>query len=80
MDRNEVLRKVSEILVEHLGVAPADVREDATLTDDLAADSLDQVELVMAFEEEFGFEIPDAEAEKLKTVGSIVDYITAKQQ
>jgi len=67
--------RVKEIIVEQLGVNPDEVTNDAKIVDDLGADSLDIVELVMALEEEFGSEIPDEEAEKLQTVGDVVKYI-----
>jgi acyl carrier protein len=67
--------KVKEIIVERLSVDEKDVKEDASFIDDLGADSLDTVELVMALEEEFGMEIPDEEAEKITTVGDAVKYI-----
>jgi len=67
--------KVKNIIVEQLGVDEDEVTLDASFTDDLGADSLDIVELVMAFEEEFGIEIPDEEAEKISTVRQAVDYI-----
>jgi len=70
--------KVKQIIVEQLGVNPEEVTRDASFIDDLGADSLDTVELVMAFEEEFDAEIPDEEAEKLKTVGDAIDYIEKK--
>jgi acyl carrier protein len=72
------LEKVTEIIVEQLGVKPEEVTEEASFVDDLGADSLDTVELVMAFEEEFGVEIPDEDAEKIQTVGDAVRYIDAK--
>jgi acyl carrier protein len=72
-----VLEKVKKIVVENLGVDPEKVVEDASFIEDLGADSLDTVELVMAFEEEFGVEIPDEEAEKILTVKDAVKYIEA---
>jgi len=72
------LEKVTEIIVEQLGVKPEEVTEEASFVDDLGADSLDTVELVMAFEEEFGVEIPDEDAEKIQTVGDAVRYIDGK--
>ncbi len=71
-------QKVKDIIVEQLGVNADEVTRDASFIDDLGADSLDTVELVMAFEEEFNAEIPDEEAEKLKTVGDAIDYIQKK--
>ena len=71
--------KVKKIVVEQLGVPEDQVTEDAKFIDDLGADSLDQVELVMAFEEEFGSDIPDEYAEKLTTVGDAIKYIETKQ-
>ena len=70
--------KVKEIIVEQLGVNPEQVTPQASFIEDLGADSLDTVELVMAFEEEFGAEIPDEEAEKLKTVGGVIEYLKGK--
>jgi len=67
--------RVREIIVEQLGVDVAAVTADASFTDDLGADSLDTVELVMAFEEEFGIEIPDDEAENIQTVNDAVKYL-----
>jgi acyl carrier protein len=67
--------KVKEIIVERLSVDEKDVKEESSFIDDLGADSLDTVELVMALEEEFGLEIPDEEAEKITTVGEAVKYI-----
>lgn len=67
--------RVKKIVVEHLGVEAEKVTEDASFIDDLGADSLDIVELVMAFEEEFGVEIPDDAAEKISTVSDAIKYI-----
>ena len=75
MNTEEVFEKVKGIIVEQLGVAEASVTMEASFIDDLGADSLDIVELVMALEEEFDIEIPDADAEKVTTVGDVVDYI-----
>ena len=72
-----VEERVAKIVVEQLGVKEEEVKPEASFVDDLGADSLDTVELVMALEEEFGTEIPDEEAEKITTVQSAVDYITA---
>ena len=71
--------KVKEIIINELGVEPEKVTTDASFVEDLGADSLDTVELVMAFEEEFGMEIPDEEAEQLQTVGDAVRYIEGRQ-
>ena len=70
--------KVKEIIVEELGVDADKVKSDASFIEDLGADSLDTVELVMAFEEEFGAEIPDEDAEKLTSVGGVVTYLKEK--
>lgn len=75
MSTEEVFEKVKKIIVEQLGVAEASVSMEASFIDDLGADSLDIVELVMALEEEFDIEIPDSDAEKVVTVGDVVDYI-----
>ena len=75
---SEVAEKVKGIVAEQLGVKIEEVKEEAKFIDDLGADSLDTVELVMALEEEFGAEIPDEEAEKLTTVGDAVKYIEGK--
>jgi acyl carrier protein len=73
-------QKVKDIIVEQLGVNPDQVTPDAKFIEDLGADSLDTVELVMALEEEFGQEIPDEEAEKLQSVGDVTKYIEDSQQ
>ena len=70
-----IAERVKKIVVEHLGVDEAKVSESASFIDDLGADSLDTVELVMAFEEEFGVEIPDDAAEKILTVKDAIDYL-----
>ena len=70
--------KVKEIIVNQLGVDVSEVTPEASFIDDLGADSLDTVELVMAFEEEFGIEIPDEDAEKLTSVGAAIDYLDKK--
>ena len=72
---SETADRVKKIVVEHLGVDAEKVSEEASFIDDLGADSLDIVELVMAFEEEFGVEIPDDAAEKITTVKDAIDYI-----
>jgi acyl carrier protein len=73
-------QRVKEIIVEQLGVTAEQVTPEAKFIEDLGADSLDTVELVMALEEEFGQEIPDEEAEKLQSVGDVVKYIEDKQK
>ncbi len=70
--------RVKEIIVEQLGVNADQVTPEASFIDDLGADSLDTVELVMAFEEEFGAEIPDEDAEKLTSVGAVITYLKSK--
>lgn len=70
--------KVKDIIVEQLGVNADQVVPEASFIEDLAADSLDTVELIMAFEEQFGAEIPDEDAEKLTTVGAVVNYLREK--
>jgi acyl carrier protein len=70
--------KVKEIIINELGVEPEKVTLEASFVEDLGADSLDTVELVMAFEEEFGIEIPDEDAEQLQTVGDAVKYLKEK--
>ena len=78
MSVNEVYAKVNSIIVEQLGVKEEDLNPEASFIDDLGADSLDTVELVMALEEEFDTEIPDEDAEKIKTVKDVYDYIDSK--
>ena len=75
MSSEEIFEKIKNIIVEQLQVAEKAVTEDASFIDDLGADSLDLVELIMALEEEFGIEIPDGDAEKVVTVGDVVSYI-----
>lgn len=72
---SDIADRVKKIVVEHLGVDPEKVVDNASFIDDLGADSLDTVELVMAFEEEFGVEIPDDAAETILTVGDAVQYL-----
>jgi acyl carrier protein len=74
-----IVERVIKITIEQLGVSEAEVKIDSSFVDDLGADSLDTVELVMALEEEFDTEIPDEEAEKITTVQAAVDYVTANQ-
>ena len=76
---DDVASKVKKIVTDHLGVDEAKVTEEASFIDDLGADSLDTVELVMAFEEEFGSEISDSEAEKILTVGDAIKFIENKK-
>ena len=73
-------QRVKDIIVEQLGVKPDQVTPEAKFIEDLGADSLDTVELIMALEEEFGIEVPDEQAEKLTTVGDVVKYIEEHQQ
>lgn len=75
---SEVGDKIKKIIVDHLGVDAEKVTDEASFIDDLGADSLDTVELVMAFEEEFGAEISDSEAEKILTVGDAIKFIESK--
>ena len=75
MSSEEIFEKIKNIIVEQLQVSETAITEDASFIDDLGADSLDLVELIMALEEEFGIEIPDADAEKVVTVGDVVNYI-----
>ncbi len=75
MSSEEVFERVKKIIIEQLGVTESTVTLEASFVDDLGADSLDIVELVMALEEEFDIEIPDSDAEKVVSVGDVVDYI-----
>lgn len=75
---SDVAERVKKIVVEHLGVEAEKVTENASFIDDLGADSLDTVELVMAFEKEFDIDIPDEDAEKLRTVGHALKYLHEK--
>ncbi len=77
MERDQALGEVRAILVEQLGVEPDDVQEAASFQEDLNADSLDLVELIMEMEDRFKVKIPDEEAEKIQTVGQAVDYVLA---
>ncbi len=75
MENEDIFDKVRDVIVDQLNVDEGEVTEEASFVDDLGADSLDIVELVMALEEQFGISIPDEEAEKIKTVGDAVAYI-----
>ncbi len=75
----EIESRVRDIIVNELGVEPSKVTTEASFVEDLGADSLDTVELVMAFEEEFGIEIPDEDAEKMETVGDAMKYLEEKE-
>jgi acyl carrier protein len=74
----DIHSKITKVIVEKLGVSEDQVKPEAAFIDDLGADSLDQVELVMALEDEFDIEIPDEEAEKLKKVSDVIAYVTSK--
>lgn len=74
-----IFEKVRDVIVDQLGVEPDEVTLESSFIDDLGADSLDIVELIMALEEEFDMEIPDEEAEKMTTVGDVVEYIKSHQ-
>ena len=75
MDRETAFEQVKGIIVEQLGVSPDEVREEASFQEDLNADSLDLVELIMSMEDKFGVKIPDEDAEKILTVGDAVEYV-----
>jgi acyl carrier protein len=78
MERDELLAKVKEIVSDKLSISEDQVTEEASFIDDLGADSLDTVELIMALEDEFELDIPDEEAEKLDTVGKAIDFVLEK--
>ncbi len=80
MEHDELFSKVKDVIVDQLSVEEDDVTPDASFFDDLGADSLDIVELVMALEDSFGISIPDEDAESIKTVGDAVDYIAANAE
>jgi acyl carrier protein len=77
--RDEVLERVKEVLVDKLGVEETEITEEASFQDDLEADSLDLVEMIMELEDQFGIKISDDDAQKLQTVGQAVDYVTSHQ-
>jgi len=79
MNSEEIFDRVKEIIIEQLGVSETAVSTEASFIDDLGADSLDIVELIMALEEEFELEIPDEDAEKIVTVNDVIEYIKSKQ-
>ncbi len=78
MSNEEIFEKVKAIIIDHLGIDESRITEKATFAEDLSADSLDVVEVVMEIEDTFGIEIPDEDAEKIPTVGAVVEYIKAK--
>lgn len=77
---SDIESKVREIIINELGVEPEKVTKEASFVEDLGADSLDTVELVMAFEEEFGIDIPDEDAEQMRTVGDAIDYLVKNSE
>ncbi len=77
--RDEVFERVREVLAERLSVEESDVTEEANFQEDLGADSLDLVEMIMELEDQFGIKIPDEDAQKIQTVGQAVDYVTSHQ-
>jgi acyl carrier protein len=77
--RDEVFERIKEVLTERLSVEEADITEEANFQEDLEADSLDLVEMIMELEDQFGIKIPDEDAQKIQTVGQAVDYVTSHQ-
>ena len=77
--RDEVFERVKDVLSERLSVEEADITEEANFQEDLDADSLDLVEMIMELEDQFGIKIPDDDAQKIQTVGQAVDYVTSHQ-
>jgi acyl carrier protein len=77
--RDEVFERIKEVLSERLSVDEADINEEANFQEDLDADSLDLVEMIMELEDQFGIKIPDEDAQKIQTVGQAVDYVTSHQ-
>jgi acyl carrier protein len=77
--RDEVFERIKEVLAERLSVEESDINEEANFQEDLDADSLDLVEMIMELEDQFGIKIPDEDAQKIQTVGQAVDYVTSHQ-
>ena len=80
MDEQKIFEEIKKVVVEQLGVTEAEIKRESSFVDDLGADSLDTVELVMALEEAFSIEIPDEDAEKIETVGDAIRYIEEHQK